>query len=601
MAGPFELQPGSKFAYATDFRVIRKLSEGGMGAVYEVEQESTHRLRALKVLHPDLLGLPGIEERFKIEATIGARIESEHIIEVIAAGIEPVPWLAMELLEGEDLASFAMRTGPLPRGAVREIFDQLCHALGDAHQKGIVHRDLKPENIFLARPRRRDVVVTVKILDFGIAKILAEMKTASSRTHTMVGTPLWMAPEQMDPEGDPITQATDVWALGLIAFRLLTGRVFWKTPSLGEAGLMRLLNEIGVLPIPAASARAAELGVGGLVPPGFDAWFAKCLSRDPASRHPDATSTFEGFDRLLEGNAKSVPAPPWSRPPPSSPHAAGLREATKAAIAAGATFDGPITFAAVSGSPHAEGYLAEICLALERGLHRPVLPRVLLSYSALTEEMEAGRVQIVWAPPRVAIELEEAELATIDLCCARGGQVDYHAALFTGHASRVATLDDLRGCHAAWVHEQSSAGYLLPRLKLAEEGWDPGELFGRESFLGTHARVACAVLDGEADVGATYVSLDPRTERPLSAGWLDAGAGINGALILATAGPIPSDAIVFSSHLPSALKATLVAHVKELPKSTPEAVGRLLGADGFAAPRATHFRALRTLLATHHR
>lgn len=256
-----------------------------------------------------------------------------------------------------------------------------------------------------------------------------------------------------------------------------------------------------------------------------------------------------------------------------------------------------LTFAVVSSSPSAEGDLAELCHALSRALGRPVSPLVLPSYAALGPSIMAGRAQVIWAPPRVAIDLADAGLATIELCCTRGGgHVDYHAALFTQHASSIAKLADLKGCHAAWVDRNSAAGYLVPRKQLVAEGLDPDTLFARQSFLGTHARVACAVLAGEADVGATYLSLDPRTGRPLSAGWLDAGAGINGAFILATAGPIPTDAIVFSSSLAPELKAALVKQVLALQSVVPDAVGRLLGADGFAPADASHFEALRVLL-----
>jgi ABC-type phosphate/phosphonate transport system substrate-binding protein len=133
-------------------------------------------------------------------------------------------------------------------------------------------------------------------------------------------------------------------------------------------------------------------------------------------------------------------------------------------------------------------------------------------------------------------------------------------------------------------------------MKLAAEGLDPETLFGKESFLGTHARVAVAVLAGEADVGGTYLSLDPKTGRPVSAGWLNAGAGINGALILATAGPIPSDTIVFSRRIPLEKRGELVDKVLALPASLPEVLGRLLGAEGFERARASHFEALRELL-----
>jgi phosphonate transport system substrate-binding protein len=259
--------------------------------------------------------------------------------------------------------------------------------------------------------------------------------------------------------------------------------------------------------------------------------------------------------------------------------------------------DTALAFAVVSGSRAAPAHLAALCDALARALSRPVRARVLASYAALEEEVAADRAQIVWAPPVVAVDLEDAGLVSIDLCCTRGGQAGYHAALFTRHASPIEKLADLKGTHAAWVDAHSSAGYLLPRLSLVAEGLDPGTLFGRESFLGTHARVARAVLEGEADVGATYLSLDPKTARPLSAGWLDAGAGINGAFILATAGPIPSDAIVFSRRLPAELKGALVEQVMALSESVPTEVGRLLGADGIVAAPVSHFAALRGLVA----
>ena len=259
--------------------------------------------------------------------------------------------------------------------------------------------------------------------------------------------------------------------------------------------------------------------------------------------------------------------------------------------------DEALTFAVVSGSSRAERHLAAICAELSRKLELPVMPRVLASNDALHEEVAAGRAQIAWAPPLVAIELTDAGLVTVDVCCARGGQIDYHAAFFTQHSSKIEKLADLKGCHVAWVDKHSSAGYLLPRTRLIEEGLDADTLFGKESFLGTHQKVACAVLDGEADVGATYLSLDPVTGRPVSAGWLEGGAGINGAFIVATVGPIPSDTIVFSRRIPEELKAAVVKEVMALPTSVPQAMGGLLRADGFAAVPESHFVALRKLLA----
>jgi phosphonate transport system substrate-binding protein len=257
-----------------------------------------------------------------------------------------------------------------------------------------------------------------------------------------------------------------------------------------------------------------------------------------------------------------------------------------------------LAFAVVSGSSTAERDLSAMCSELEAALTRTVMPRVLPSYAALKDEVAAGRAQVAWAPPLVAIELEDEGLASIDLCCTRGGQVGYHSALFTRHASPIDKLEDLKGARAAWVDEHSAAGYLLARGKIEEAGLDPATLLAKETFLGTHARVARAVIEGEADVGATYVLLDPATQRPLSAGWLEAGAGINGAYVLATAGPIPSDAIVFSTRLPTDVKSALVKQVGALPRSVMHAVGRLLHADGFASAPASHFRALRASAAS---
>jgi serine/threonine protein kinase len=251
------LQPGS--VIAGDFRVVSRLSQGGMGTVFVAEQLSTGKPRALKLMLPQLVADPALRQRFEQEARIGSRIDSEHVVEVVGAGVDAgtgMPWLAMELLRGEDLAQFVVRRGALPAGEVLAVFEQLCHALGAAHTVGIVHRDLKPENLFLAEARRAGVAFTVKVLDFGIAKITQEATTKGTQA---MGSPIWMAPEQSSRS--PVTPATDVWALGLIAFYLLTGKYFWRAAQRDDATVMELMREVLFEPVLPASARAAELGV----------------------------------------------------------------------------------------------------------------------------------------------------------------------------------------------------------------------------------------------------------------------------------------------------------------------------------------------------
>jgi tRNA A-37 threonylcarbamoyl transferase component Bud32 len=280
-----ELVPGQIFA--SDFRVVRPLSKGGMGSVYVVEQLSTQLQRALKLMHPELVRDPRLRQRFEQEARIGGHIASDHIAQVISAGVEPTsgtPWLAMELLQGETLAEWlARRRSSVPE--LFEIFGQLCHALGAAHAQGIVHRDLKPENIFVALPRQAGLPFFIKVLDFGIAKMATSH--AVGATTTSMGTPLWMAPEQT--ENGRVGPQADVWALGLIAFSLLTQRPYWLRALQEDTTLPALMREILFEPLVPASARARQYGIVLEAEQAFDAWFARAVARDAAARFANAT------------------------------------------------------------------------------------------------------------------------------------------------------------------------------------------------------------------------------------------------------------------------------------------------------------------------
>ncbi|MFO0548549.1 MAG: protein kinase [Polyangiaceae bacterium] len=309
------LNPGEIFAGI--FRVEAPLSAGGMGMVYRVVHIPTGRHRALKLMLPELVKDVRFLERFHQEATVGARIASEHVVEVIDAGVDQatgMPWLAMELLEGEDLDSHVHRRGPLSPIEVMEVFRQAGHALGAAHKGGVVHRDLKPENLFLAVSRRQGVAFIVKVLDFGIAKVVAEARSSSTAT---IGTPLWMAPEQTTPHA-PITAAADLWPLGLLGFFLLTGKVFWRAAHL-DGGQMAILREVAFEPIPPASIRANELGVAHLLPPNFDAWFARCVARDPGARYPSVDELVASLESLLNvGPPVRMSSPSLMNAPPTA-------------------------------------------------------------------------------------------------------------------------------------------------------------------------------------------------------------------------------------------------------------------------------------------
>jgi serine/threonine protein kinase len=345
------LRPGDLFA--GDFEVQHALAKGGMGAVYVVRQRSTRRIRALKTMLPSAFQDDTLRARFVREATVSSRIESDHVVEVISAGVDPataLPWISMDLLAGADLGATLKKRGNLPVGEAAEVFRQLGHALAAAHRAGVVHRDLKPENIFLAEPRTAGVPFTMKVLDFGIAKVLQESLTSGTSTEA-IGSPLWMSPEQTDT-GTRIGPPADVFSLGLLAFRTLTGKVFWRAAHTAGATYGAVLRELLVEPIPAASARAAELGAP-LLPPGFDGWFARCVNRDATARFADAAQAAPALLAVLEPREQIASAPTLEQPvvaKPAFPATVAMPQAPRAPIATQ-----PVALQGFSSHPGAPG------------------------------------------------------------------------------------------------------------------------------------------------------------------------------------------------------------------------------------------------------
>ncbi|MEN9578472.1 MAG: hypothetical protein RJA70_1481 [Pseudomonadota bacterium] len=289
--------------FAGRYRVTRFLAAGGMGAVYVAEQISTELPVALKVLFPHVLANADAAQKFEVEAKIAARVRSENIVQVLDAGVDEetgMPFLAMELLQGKQLEDVVLESGRLSSELVVEYLSQTAAGLDKAHfyrtrdgaAQAIVHRDLKPENLFLTH--RENGHPVVKILDFGIAKVLSDTANVSQE---IKGTPLYMAFEQAS--GLPITAQTDVWALGLIAFFLLTGKPYWRAASNPSAGLPALFGEVLAEPLIAASARSQELGIAPTWPPSFDAWFSRCVHRDPAQRYASAGAAAQALAAAL--------------------------------------------------------------------------------------------------------------------------------------------------------------------------------------------------------------------------------------------------------------------------------------------------------------
>lgn len=264
----------------------------------------------------------------------------------------------------------------------------------------------------------------------------------------------------------------------------------------------------------------------------------------------------------------------------------------------------PVTFAIISSAPAASALLQSVCDELTKQIDREIKPLVVRSYDKLVHFVRDGNVQVAWAPPLVALDLERETQAKIRLCSRRAGRIDYMSALFVPKASSIEKIEDLRGKRVAWVAKESSAGYVVPRLQIASQGLDPDTLFAEETFRRTHEAVVRAVMAGESDVGATFASFPERQGEPnhpgrgegagppSSAGWLEVGVKNDEVRIVSIAGPIPSDVIAMSSALPEDTAKAIAEALRHLGQP----VKLLLNADSFEQPDETHFDGLRKLV-----
>jgi formylglycine-generating enzyme required for sulfatase activity len=310
------LQPGSAFG---QHRIVRLLGRGGMGEVYEVEHELTGKRHALKLLSAEVMEVPGALERFRREAKVMARLEHAGIVRVDFAGEdEGRHWLRMEMMPGREVQGKRVITleeyveakgGRLPESEVRKLTEEILEALGHAHGQGLVHRDLKPANVLLDGER-------LKIADFGLVNaagaewmdtqirstvinpdeedtLIDDGSGTGSRSRAIMGTYAYMSPEQRD--GLPADARSDLYAVGLMVFRMLTGL---KSPGME---------------------RPSELGMG--LDTGWDAWLIRALKEKQSDRFPTAV---EMKDTLSFEEAPVAPAPVAKRTPQPFPQSEEL-------------------------------------------------------------------------------------------------------------------------------------------------------------------------------------------------------------------------------------------------------------------------------------
>lgn len=271
------------------YRVEKELGRGAMGYVVAARHEHLGELFAIKLMLPEVLEIPGTAERFLRETRACARIKSEHVVRVTDSGEYDggVPFMVMEYLTGEDLQSILDKRRVFPMHEAISYILQACDAIAEAHSLGIVHRDLKPSNLFLAeRPNGKPCV---KVLDFGISKDLENRSTGASKltaTGSVVGTPSYMSPEQMQAQATDAR--SDIWSIGVILYEFVTGQLPFPGQSYATiAG--KVLYEEPVAP---------RVLRGGM-PSEFDAIVLRCLEKSPEKRFHSVKELTEALRPLL--------------------------------------------------------------------------------------------------------------------------------------------------------------------------------------------------------------------------------------------------------------------------------------------------------------
>jgi eukaryotic-like serine/threonine-protein kinase len=292
------MQLVANLVVADRFRLNQLLGRGGMGSVWQATHLGLDIPCAVKFIEGEIAQLPEAQARFEREAKAAAQLRSPHVVQILDHGVwQGTPYIAMELLDGEDLGKRLARAGRLPPPDVLRIVTQVSRALTKAHSLGIVHRDLKPDNIFLVRDDDREIA---KVLDFGIAKSTTTgIDGSNTKTGAMLGTPYYMSPEQAQGT-KAIDQRSDLWSLAIIVFQALTGRLPFESEALGD-----LLVKIIISPVPMPSQFVSDL------PPSFDRWWGRAAQRDPTLRFQTAREFGDSLALALghSQGADSVGAP----------------------------------------------------------------------------------------------------------------------------------------------------------------------------------------------------------------------------------------------------------------------------------------------------
>ncbi len=612
---------------AGKYQLGRMLGEGGMGSVYEAEHIGLGKRVAIKLLSENYAEDETFVKRFRREARALAAVQHDNVVQVTDTGTddEGVPFIVMELLDGEPLASVLRRERALPVETSADIAAQVLAGLSAAHRKGIIHRDLKPANVFLAT--NEEGVTRVKVLDFGISKFATDRTNLNVTAEgAVIGTPAFMSPEQVKGITDADLRM-DLYAVGVMLYRMVTGKLPFPGKKAREI-YDRILRGDATPPH----------AINPDVTPELDDVIRRAMALEPGDRFPDAESFFEALRRAVPGMDSTGPLPVFSRssafPPPLTDSDASTRRARPSAgvatPAAQRDADG------AEGAPPAKGRRALLGLAaagallaivggllivsgqdrtgedaagspprdpdpvaqhgaaplrygvpvyapierieethqplahyLSERLQRPVELVVTHDFE-LAGELDSGEIGLAALSPYRYVVAKEAhpDLRLLATAVNPGGS-SYVGQILVRPDSGITSLRDLVGKEMCFPSRESTSGYLYPRALFRQQGIDPDTAFRAVYFQGgDHEATLRALAAGECDGAAVYQSavadagFDPQTFHPL-----------------ASTPRIPYDAYCVSSDVPESEARAIRDALLSLEPNQPHTLA-ILGAHG---------------------
>ncbi len=572
------------------YRLVERLGGGGMADVYRAQHETIGRAVAIKVMLRKHAVSAVHVLRFLREGRAANMAHHPNIVHVVDVGLDDkgVPYIVQELLEGEDLGRVLARSGRLRAGEALRVLRPIVAAVAAAHACGVVHRDLKPENVFLARTD--DGQTVPKILDFGISKIVrGAVEGDLTAAGTTLGTPAYMAPEMLERAGQASSQS-DVWALGVLLFEAVTGRLPFASQQ--HAALTVEISSVAAL-------RLADVAPDA--PPALALVVDRCMRRDPSERFADASELGQALDEIvvMEGIDVTIDTAPV-RSDIAMTLLAGPQTLQGLAVATGSPSQAAPTTLATKNDPSALGFglvahrepvetslvLAEFCRRVRGRTGQTLRPCIEASPAALADAFRRRTIHLAWAGATLVMLSEDMAGAVPLVSSIREGVALYHAVLFSRADAPFETLESLAGVRVAWVAPTSASGCILPRASIRRRGLDAARMFREEHFVGSHVAVARAVFSGRADVGATYAIFERGDVGAgmVRSGFLDA-APDQPVRVLDLSGPIPGDLIVAAPDVDASTRDVLRKGIIDVCADIEGGalVRGLFGADGLRA------------------